>query len=173
MSDVRLVCQNDGAIPLQSGVILLPQWRIRAWIRLGGEIPLRQAIVDTGAPVTVLSKSVWEPFHKKGVIRWVTRAPGSRGPTQTLSRVAVHGSRFPFHLGRISVQFAELSRPNALRPVEVLAQCLEDLPSATAAQTSVRRLLILGLAGGVFPTRELSVRFNSVGEPVTADVVEP
>lgn len=61
MAGIHLIAQSDGevVIPVPGGPPLtLPKRRIRAWVLLGNQVVLRQAIIDTGAPYCTLTRRV-------------------------------------------------------------------------------------------------------------------
>ncbi len=148
MPQIQLYPQDDGGPTLAtaSGTgIYLPLYRLRVWARLGGEFAQRQAILDTGAPLCILSKQVWAPLHDRGSIEWLCHPPGPDAG-ESLPRIAVLHGIYPFRLGRLPVQLVDLGT-GLLPPTTAMVQCTEDeRPDAPGARP-LPHLLILGMAG--------------------------
>jgi hypothetical protein len=120
----------------------LPVYRLRLWVRVGGEYAQRQAVLDTGAPLTIFSKQVWAPLHARGAIEWISPAPAAGQP---LSRTTVLHGTYPIRLGRIQVQPVDLAT-GALRATRILVQCTEDERQQPNDPEPLPRLLIFGMA---------------------------
>jgi hypothetical protein len=158
---------SDGVNP----PVNLNQLRLFLWVKLGDEYSHRQAVLDTGAPFTILPKQVWAILHRRGSITWVAHTPGT-APRGSLPIVVVGGSRYPFRLGRVAVQVTKLDG-SELRPVPVLAQCLEDEQLTPSDPVPLRARPILGLAGGLLHGRQLLVEADAAGQHWSAALVEP
>jgi hypothetical protein len=129
----------------------LPLLRLRADILIGAD-PARSAedrrpqfpaILDTGAPVTVIPKRVWQRFEPSITrLRVADERPltGSAG-----------GRRFTYFLGRVSMGVADLFG-RRLRAVPVLAQFRED----DIPEGEPRAAVLLGVAGGILEGRTLT-----------------
>lgn len=153
------------------GTAYLPQHRLRSWVRLGGELLPREAVVDTGAPACIFSKRVWEKFHSRGAIVWVAHPPTEAGRA-TLPRVDVHGGNYPFRLGRIRLQLVDLDK-NQLAPRDVLVICTEDVPIGPGnGPPELPRLVLVGLAD-VMHGRTLRVEASADGQRWAATLSEP
>lgn len=171
MPQVRLCPQDDRGITFPSPpgpAVYLPRWRLRVWVRVGGESQLRQAVFDTGAPAALLSKDVWRPLADDGRIEWVGLPPGAA--TAPLPRAAVLGGVYPFRLGRMSVELADTDG-NALPPVTVYVQCLEDPEAGPAGTRPVPRLLVPGL-GGILNGRTLTLSASADGTQWVGQLAE-
>lgn len=150
MPTIRLTPQDDGGVRLADGrgsEAYLPQYRIRAWVKLGTDHRIRQAVLDTGAPAALFSRVVWEPLAGQGEIEWVCHPPGTTARAN-LPRVVVHGGRYPFRLGRVIVRPVDVDpKAGELSAAPVFVQCLEDDREAPTDPEPLPRLLVLGLAG--------------------------
>lgn len=169
MSEIRLYPQDDGGltIPNASGPsVYLPQFRLRAWVRLAGEYAQRQAVVDTGAPACILTKPIWLPLHQRGRITWLGDSPDV--PGKGLPEVLILQGRYPFRLGRITVELVDLDK-GRLAPVSALVQCIED--HTDPAATPLPRLLILGLAD-LLLGRTLTLTASTDGRSWTGAISE-
>jgi hypothetical protein len=169
---LRLVTQAERGPTFDDGVnpsFALPQWRVRAWVRLGGGLTNWVSLVDTGAPVSLVSKGVWEQLRRQGRIEWVSHAPGVQDDPGRMPRVSVLGARYPYRLGRIDVELTDLGAID-LPAVRVLAQFIEDGPATGGRLPDV---IVLGLGFGAFAGRSLVIDFAADGTPTGTTVREP
>lgn len=99
MAGIHLIAQSDGevVIPVPGGPPLtVPKRRIRAWVLLGNQVVLRQAIIDTGAPYCTPTRRVWADLDRRGQIDWVAFPPG--GPVASLPTMELLGGNHPFRV---------------------------------------------------------------------------
>jgi hypothetical protein len=101
---------------------------------------LPEAIVDTGAPLTLFPFSVWR--HFQDVIRWLNQPPAP-----VPQRVAILGSRFAYRLGRVRIGAFDRDA-NWLPAVWTNALFLDDDPSAP-------KRVVLGLKTRLFDQRQI------------------
>lgn len=132
--------------PGQSGTQLFPVLRLRATLIIGGRFA--DAIIDTGAWISVMLYSEWKTYEKRGLIAFLQRP----NPVNHQSIAVMGGSRSQYQLGRISIGVVDRNlseRPlGQLRTAPVLFQLLDrdaKLPSP----------IILGLHGGILDGRRL------------------
>lgn len=109
---------SDGTLP----PVPFGQLQIFVWVKLGGEYAARQAVLDTGAPCTVLSKHIWTELDRRNAVAWLAHPPGRDAELPVL-RIA--GGRYGFRFGRIDIRVSSLGG-DELRPVPVLVQRVED-----------------------------------------------
>jgi hypothetical protein len=168
---INLIAQNDGevVIPVPGAPpLVLPKRRIRAWVRLGNEYAVRQAIVDTGAPYCTITKRVWAKLDSQQQIDWVAFPPGDAAAAR-LPTTELLGGKHPFRIGRVRIRLTELA-PNS--PIidfgPVPAICVENdiIPDV------VNSGIILGL-GGVLDGRTLIVQVSEAGDRWSAALVQP
>lgn len=171
MPQVRLTPQDDGGIHLdgQRPGVYLPQLRLRVWVKIGTEYRIRQAVFDTGAPAAVFSKPVWEPLAARGEVEWVCHPPDGTDRL-LLPRATVLRGRYPFRLGRVTVQPVDLN-DGELRPTPVLVQCTEDDRQAVGDPEPLPRLLILGM-NGLLSGRTLTITGSPDGATWAAALAE-
>lgn len=152
---------------LDGGSADLPTRRIRGWVRLGRAVALRQAVFDTGAPVSMLSRAVWTELHARQLIDWASHPPG-RGPLEPLPTMKVMGRVLPYRVGRIAVHLVDLDargRELSGKPTTVL--CTEDDPPTPGPYR-----IVIGLAGAL-NGRSLLIQVSEDGERWVASVAEP
>lgn len=152
----------------------LPVLRLAATVLPGpdptpGEVddrPRLDALIDTGAWVSVVKKEVWEELEERGLVEHLERraADGTVIDGATL----IGGRRLAFTFGRIWMAVVERSvplpgvlarRPNRLPAVPVLCQLLQE------DETVLKRPILLGLHRGVLDGRQF--RRVSVPEQTT------
>lgn len=163
MPQVRLKPQDDGGVTVDDGLhppVYLPQLRIRTWVKIGTDFQYRQAVLDTGAPASIFSKAVWSKLAEAGQIEWVCHPPDNPDLDHLPRMTVLHG-RFPYRLGRTTLQLVELGA-GELRPVSVLIQCTEDERRRPDDPEPLPRLLLLGLQG-VMNGRTLTLSVSTDG----------
>jgi hypothetical protein len=163
---VSLIVQHyaDIAVPTPSGPIYLPQRRICAFAYFGGERVMRQAVVDTGAPASILPWRLWSRLDARGDIAWISSTPPAGG----LPRITVFGGSYPFRLGRIRLEIVNVGA-GQLAPRDGAVICTDD-PQITPPHLQLP--LILGLAD-VMHGRTLTVEASADGQQWTAGLSEP
>lgn len=170
MAGIHLIAQSDGevVIPVPGGPPLtLPKRRIRAWVLLGNQVVLRQAIIDTGAPYCTLTRRVWADLDQRGQIDWVAFPPG--GPGASLPTMELLGGKHPFRIGRVAIRLTELAANSPILATDpVLALCVESDTLSDVIQSGV----ILGL-GGLLNGRTLVVQASEVGDRWSAVLIQP
>jgi hypothetical protein len=171
---IRLRVQDEGGrtLPASGGrTAYLPQYRLRAWVRVGSELLPRHAIIDTGAPAGIFSYQVWSTFQTRGDITWVAHPPTETDRT-ALPRIDVHGGNYPFRLGRIRLELADLDK-GRLTSRDAMVICTEDVPlTPSGSPPQLPRLLILGLVD-VMNGRSLLLQASADGRQWTAVLSEP
>jgi hypothetical protein len=153
---------SDGTNP----PVTLGQLRVFVWVKLGAETAHRQAVVDTGAPFTILPKQVWSALDQRRAVEWVAHPPGIGG---RLPVIQIAGAPYDYRLGRVDVQVARLDGAE-LRPVPVLVLCVEDDPGDGRRRMKGRA--VLGLAGGLLHGRRLTLEADDTGAKWSGSLVE-
>jgi hypothetical protein len=129
----------------------LPLLRLRTDILIGTE-PARSAedrrlqipaIIDTGAPITVFPKRVWQRFES------AISPVGVAGEQPLVGSAG--GRRFTYFLGRVSLAVADLFG-RRLRATAVMAQFRED----DIPEGEPRAGVLLGLWAGILEGRTLT-----------------
>jgi hypothetical protein len=110
-------------------------------------------VIDTGAPLCVISRKVWNQPAVADHIEWLAYPPGA--PSGNLPKLHITGRTYPFRLGRLPMEVFDLSGVS-LPEVPVVAQLLEDVPASNRPPLRVE--LVLGLTHGVLDERYLVVR---------------
>jgi len=127
--------------------------------------PELDAVIDTGAWVTVVKKEAWEELEELGLVEHLERRAEDGTPTDGVTNIG--GRRLAFTFGRIWMAVVERGipqpgvlarRPNTLPAVPVLCQLLQE------NETVLKMPVLLGLHRGVFDGRQ----FRRVPVPVQA-----
>jgi hypothetical protein len=133
----------------RGNAMTLPFLRVFTLIRVGMRTPrLLDAIIDSGAPLTVFPLQVWQPFSRE--IEWL-RPAADQGPASwvTLLQGRTGGQR-ACHVGRIFVEALDMERPpRILRAVPVIAQ-FESEPHQDDR-------VIIGLYASILQSRRMIV----------------
>lgn len=133
--------------PRQAGTQLFPVLRLRATLSIGG-VRLTNAIIDTGAWISVMLFSEWKAYQKRGLVTILQRP----NPVNNPSPAVIGGSSSQYQLGRISIGVVDrgpAQRPlGQLRTVPVLFQLLDE-------DAKLKEKIILGLHGGILDGRRL------------------
>lgn len=142
----------------------IPAFRVLATLLIGQDPPPGlpddreevQAIVDTGAPISVFPRVWWEPY--RSMIQFLNPAMGPVGAPLPTATVA-GGVGIPYQLGRLWMGVVDADE-RRLRAVPIVAQFLMQSP------VGLRRPLV-GLRGGVLDgrwLRRISVPMSSVDQ---------
>jgi hypothetical protein len=114
----------------------------------GGDRPIQipvgyspEAILDTGAPLSLFPYPVWQSFADAVV--WIDQPP-TGGPER---RVAILGGRFPYRLGRLRIGACD--EENQLPPVWM------NIWFLTADDPAAPKQAVLGLRTRLFDGRQL------------------
>ena len=164
MPPIALDSQDDGGVTLLAiagGTVYLPRQRLRAWVYLGRDPFMRQAIIDTGAPACTFPRRVWSGLDARGDITWLTHKPALLRTGMPAYTILAGGS-YRYQLGRVRLQFQ-----NGLAPRTVIAICTDDTPT-----TSARVPFIVGLAD-VMHGRTLRLEASADGTQWAATLAEP
>ena len=106
-----------------------------------------QAVIDTGAWITIVEHRLWSRLDRLGLIEFLPPPAGAPSP-----RAVVAGGRAEFRLGRFPVALLdrdEPNRPRQLPAVPVIAQLLSD-PAFRLPYP-----IVLGFHGGILDGRVL------------------
>jgi hypothetical protein len=106
----------------RGNAITLPFLRVFTLIRAGIRTSrLLDAIIDSGAPLTVFPLQVWQPFSRE--IEWL-RPAADQGPASWITQLQGRtGGRSACDVGRVFVEALDMERPpRVLRAVPVIAQ---------------------------------------------------
>jgi len=125
---------------------------------------MRRAVIDTGAPASILPWRVWSDLDKRGDIAWITSTSPVGGPPH----ITVFGGSYPFRLGRIRLEVVNVGT-GQLASRDVTAICTDD---PQTAPPHLQLPLILGLAD-VMHGRTLTVEASADGQQWTATLSEP
>jgi hypothetical protein len=125
---------------------------------------MRQAVIDTGAPASILPSRVWSDLDRRGDISWISSANPVGGPPH----ITVFGGRYPFRLGRIRLEIVNVGT-GQLAPRDMTAICTDD---PQIAPPHLQLPLILGLAD-VMHGRTLTVEASADGQQWMASLSEP
>jgi len=139
--------------------------RLLVKVRLGTRADTLDAVLDTGAPLSILSKDLWETCDQSGDISWVQYPPSESIPKGT--SVSLMGGLYPYRLGLIEVTPIDNEGKQLLKR-EVLVQCLEANIHPTANARPVINLAIMGLTHGICDRRYLVVNSSPLNEAGTA-----
>ncbi len=154
----RSFIERDGHI------LPLHEFRLTTRIRLGMPpgrgVPdrrsaMKEAIVDTGAPISIFPRSVWLGFANE-IEKLSLLGLGSESPV-----IALGGSRFPFRLGRIVITVYD-GESRYLSATPILALFVDE-PLGSRPPP-----VLLGLWRGVLEGRRL-VMGPALGDPAGQD----
>lgn len=125
---------------------------------------MRWAVIDTGAPASILPRRVWSRLDSRGDIAWISSANPVGGPPH----ITVFGGSYPFRLGRVRLEIVNLGTGQLVLR-DVTAICTDDPP---ITPPHLQLPLLLGLAD-VMHGRTLTVEVSADGQQWTASLSEP
>jgi hypothetical protein len=114
------------------------------------------AVIDTGAWISMVKKDAWEPLDRLGLVEHLERLAEDGTPAE--SATLIGGQRLAFTLGRIWIAVIDSGIPtpgvlpkraSRLPAVPVLCQLLQD------EETVLKMPVLLGLHRGVLDGRQL------------------
>ena len=147
MAQVQLKLQRYKSWLVGSHLLHLEQ--ILAWVRIRRRRPphvLREAVVDTGAPMTVFPQKEWHLFERE--INWLTELDDANVPTWCKQFSGVAGGIIPCRLGALSIEFFD-HIGGRIGPAEVVAMFAHD--------GGKMRDILIGLGGGPFKKRRFEM----------------
>ena len=152
------------AAPLHAiGDIWVRRLIVSLWI--GTRTRRLDAVLDTGAPLSILSKDIWESCERSSDFTWVQYPPPE--PIPKGISVNLMGCVYPYRLGLIAVTpFDDYGKRLQVR--QVLVQCLEDNIHPSPNVRSAVNLAIMGLTHGICDRRYLVVNSSPLNEAGTA-----
>ena len=110
MPTIRLTAYSVGpllALAHPPGARPVPRVQLRCLLRVPGTPIPRDAILDTGAPLTCFPERIWQPFREGVDFEWCPFAPGVQPPAGQMA-----GWRFTFRMARFLVPLAARSKHN-------------------------------------------------------------
>lgn len=142
------LCTTAESIFLAPGVPLtVPFLRPFTMLRLGLQTrQIAESIIDTGAPLTVFPRKVWQRFASE--IEWLS-LPAAQATVSWLTNLRGRtGGRSRCRIGRMWVEAFDLERPQRFLPaLRIVAQFEEkEFPDER---------IITGLYGGILQGRRL------------------
>lgn len=168
MPVVSLFPQDEGPLAFakpDGSQLLVPKHRLRPWVKLGSDYQSRQAVFDTGAPCTLLSKRAWVKLAARGEVNWVLHAPNETAD-RDLPKTELLGAPRQYRIGRVRVSLVDGNRDCDLG--FVLALCLTTDSVAGAVSASV----ILGMCE-VLNGRTVLVQASPDGAKWSAALMQP
>ena len=140
-------------------VIPLPQFR--CLVRLPGVLLPRDAVIDTGSPLTWMPEAIWSRFQPGIDYEWL---PWSSGFSPPAGRTA--GWNFTFRMARFlqPVSLFHLNSREELVRTRVIAQFADGNPPSAALSNAPPRVVI-GLWGGLLEGTNLRITTNPRDRP--------
>ena len=158
----RLVRQY---FPFTVGPLVIHNERIITWIQVVGRQSFygpREAVVDTGAPISIFPQKVWERFEVE--ISWPAVA---NAPEWCKEFHGAAGGTVPCRVGIVPVRFLDLPEPEdaqgkdtgqSLGPTDIAAMFAYDKHLERDGYKP--RQILIGLGGGPFTGRRLDMVYG-------------
>jgi hypothetical protein len=127
--------------------------QVLVWMRIARRQPpdvLREAVVDTGSPMTVFPQKEWQLFQPE--ISWLTALGDPAVPTWSKQFSGVAGGTIPCRLGALAVEFFD-QLGGRLGPTPIVAMFAHD--------NGLMRDILAGLGGGSFTKRRLELIYDT------------
>jgi hypothetical protein len=110
---------------------------------------VREAVVDTGASMSVFPQKEWELFEG---INWLTQLNDPALPKWCRRFRGVAGGSFSFRFGTVSIEFYDHLR-GRVGPLKIVGMFAFD--------NGQMRDILLGLGGGTFSKRRLEMDYDA------------
>jgi hypothetical protein len=127
--------------------------QVLVWMRIARRQPphvLREAVVDTGAPMTVFPQREWQLFEQE--ISWLTALNDPSVPRWCRQFSGVAGGAIPCRLGTMSIEFFD-HVGGWVGPTPIVAMFAFD--------HGQMRDILVGLGGGPFTRRRLEMIYDT------------
>ena len=134
----------------RSGPRLLTADRLSTYFRLPGIGTWHRALIDTGAPLTVIPETVWKSHAD--TIEWVGCPPGDEPPAWLRSVNGLGGGLFRCDLALVQVSFFD-DELRCLSPRSIYAKCAHDAGALPVT--------LIGLGGLAFENRRLEIDYSA------------
>jgi hypothetical protein len=142
----------------RGGTISVFRPQFRCLLRVPNAFFPRDAIIDTGAPLTCFPEAIWSQFREGIDFEWLPFAPGVH---VTPGRVA--GWQFTFQMARFLVSLALMDYTTAVERPEVIAQFAAGNPSATPSRRALPPIVV-GLWGGLLEGGKIAIERTPTGQ---------
>jgi len=151
MATVELIFKRYHTTRIRSRVVHLE--RLLAILRIGTRTPaiLREAVVDTGAPVSVFPEKQWRAFQKD--VRWLARLGDSLVPPWCRQFSGVAGGAVPCRLGVVPIEIYGANIRQKIGPFEIVAMFAHD-------HGDMKDDILFGLGGGTLVGRRLEIDYD-------------
>jgi hypothetical protein len=159
MPKIRLRFTLHKRLMLSDGVnppVEIAKIRLEAGVRIA-QFPMAQsAVIDTGAPLSLVSKQLWDLVGIRDHIEWILFPPGVQ--ILSLPTLTIGGRTYAYRLGRLIVQPFD-STGQSLNTVKLMCQLVEDDPIPNRPSLSPK--IIIGLKHGLFDKNYLVVKTSN------------
>src|SRR5438067_10910209 len=145
----------------------VPRVQLRCLLRVPGTPIPRDAILDTGAPLTCFPERIWQPFREGVDFEWCPFAPGVQPPAGQMA-----GWRFTFRMARFLVPLALMDYSTEVERPDVFAAFATGDPPAHRA-TNAPPPVIIGLWGGLLEGSRLAIGRDPATGQVTGALEFP
>lgn len=125
------------------GPLSVPQVQFRCFVRFPNSLLPKDAVIDTGAPLTFVPEDVWRPLRPGMDYEWLPFVPGAVPP---LARLA--GWQFAFEMARFLGPVSLLDYATEVPRPGVIAAFATGNPRPQSARQSLPPIVI-GLWGGL------------------------
>jgi hypothetical protein len=158
MATVELILKRYQTARIKSHVLHLE--RILAVVRIGARAPaiVREAVVDTGAPISVFPEMQWQAFPKS--IRWLTKLNDPAVPAWCREFTGAAGGIISCRLGTLAIEIYGANFRDKIGPVEIVAMFAHD-------RGAMKDDILLGLSGGTLAGRRLEVNYDDAKPVLT------
>jgi hypothetical protein len=152
MASINLILKRYQTARVKGHILHLE--RIVAILRIGGGRPaiIREAVVDTGAPLSVFPERQWRSFPRE--IRWLTKLHDAAVPNWCKQFGGAAGGMIPCRLGVLMVELFGANPNQKLGPAEILAMFAHD-------NGKMKDDILFGLGGGAFANRHFELTYDA------------
>ena len=155
MPQLRLTTLPLDPVPVKtpdgSGLII-PRPQFRCLVRLPNTLMPRDAIIDTGSPLSLFPRGIWDKFQEGRDFEWL---PFQLGYIPIPSRIA--GWSFSYRMARMLQKMSLFDMQSELLRESIIAQFAEGNPPAPPGSKRPP-YIVLGLWGGVLEDTNLRIQ---------------
>jgi len=166
-----MTVQNTGPVLTvadpRGGAVRVPVPQFRCLVQLPGGLFPKDAVIDTGAPITWFPENVWRPLRDGVDFEWLGFPPGVPPPVARIS-----SWQFTYRMVRFLAPLTLMDYSTMVDRPDVVAAFAAGNPPAYRTSKAPPPVIV-GLWGGLLEGGRLAVGRDPAGGQVTGELEFP
>jgi hypothetical protein len=151
MATVQLIHSRYQSVRIKSRLLDLERILAVICVRGRGPAVVREAVIDTGAPISVFPENQWRAFQTS--VRWLTKLNDPTIPGWCREFSGAAGGVISCRLGILTVEIYGAKLKEKIGPIEIAAMFAHD-------DGAMKADILFGLGGGTLTGRRLKVNYD-------------